>query len=287
MALLPLAPGGDEHLPADALARPFVERVGDDADDLDVELRVGPVAPAEPLADRAGALEEVPRELLVDDRHSAAASGSASSNWLYLIRFAEVPTFENRDLHRLEVAGRQRVHERLHVLAVGRLVALDRHRAVPLVAAQNRHGGLAGRLHAGRRSQVLEQVTIELRAALVGVAVERRRELEGHEVVELDARIGGAQVLQAAHEKAGAEEQEEAERDLRGDQALAEEERPAGSRDGSDRVLQRGPRIGPAGAQRRQQAEDDAGQQGQREGETRESAGPAPPGSAAGCSPTG
>ena len=53
----------------------------------------------------------------------------------------EVAALEERDAHRLEVAGRQRVHERLHVLAVLGLVPFDRHRAVPLVAGQDRHRG--------------------------------------------------------------------------------------------------------------------------------------------------
>ena len=58
----------DEHLPAHALARALVEGVGDDADDLDVQFRVGTAAEPEPLADRALALEEVVRELAVHDR---------------------------------------------------------------------------------------------------------------------------------------------------------------------------------------------------------------------------
>ena len=45
------------------------------------------------------------------------------------------------------------------------------------------------------------------------------------------------------------------------DQALAQEERAARSGDGAHRVFQRRPRIGTAGAQRGQQAEDDAGEE--------------------------
>ena len=73
------------------------------------------------------------------------------------------------------------------------------------------------------------------------------------------------QVLQAAHEEPGAKEQQEAERDLRRDQALAQEERAAGAGNRAHRVLERRPGIGPARAQRRQQPEDDAGQERQRQ----------------------
>ena len=75
------------------------------------------------------------------------------------------------------------------------------------------------------------------------------------------------QVLEALHEQAGAEQQEEAERHLRSDEALAQEERPAGAGDRADRVLQRRPGIRPAGAKRGQQPEDDPGQERQRDGE--------------------
>ena len=79
------------------------------------------------------------------------------------------------------------------------------------------------------------------------------------------------QILEAADEEPGAEEQQEAERDLRGHQSLSQEQRPAGAGDRAHRVLQRRPRIGPARAQRRQQPEDDASQARQAEGERQNS----------------
>ena len=91
------------------------------------------------------------------------------------------------------------------------------------------HGGKAGGIDAWRRAQTREQLAVEVRGLAIVVAAERRRELEGDQVVERDARFGGLEVLQAAHEEAGAEQQQEAERHLRGDEALAQEQRPAAS----------------------------------------------------------
>ena len=61
-------------------------------------------------ADRAPPLEEMLSEAAVDDRDRRLLLG---------IGRREVAPLEHRDLHRREVAGRERVHERLHVLAVG------------------------------------------------------------------------------------------------------------------------------------------------------------------------
>ena len=83
----------------------------------------------------------------------------------------------------------------------------------------------------GDEPQPLEQLVVEVHCPLIVVAAQRRGQLERHQVVELHAGVGGLQVLQAAHEQAGAEQQQEAERDLRRDQALAEEQRAARARD--------------------------------------------------------
>ena len=127
--------------------------------------------------------------------------------------------------------------------------------------------GHARRRDPWSRVQAFEQVLVELHRARAVVAVERRRQLEGDQVVERHTRVRRLQVLKAADEEAGAEEQQEAQRHLRGHQSLAQKQRPAGARNRPHRVLQRRPRIRPARAQRRQQPEDDARQAGQAERE--------------------
>ena len=89
---------------------------------------------------------------------------------------------------------------------------------------------MRGRLHARRRAQASSSCCRTASPRCVVVAAERRRQLERHEVVERDAGVGRLQVLQAAHEQPGAEEQQEAERDLRGDEPLAQEQRSAACR---------------------------------------------------------
>ncbi len=203
------------------------------------------------------------REAAIDDRNGGLLPGIARP---------EVAPFENRDLHRLEVIRRERVHERLHVLAVLGLMAFHPHSTVPLVAGKNRHGRQRGVLHARRRPQAIQQLRIEDLPAGIVVAALRGIDLERHEVLQRDARVRRLQVLQAPNEQAGAEEQKEAQRYLRDDQAFAHEERPVRAGDGAHRVFQCAPRLGPARAQRGQNAEDDAGDEGQAEGE-RENAG--------------
>ena len=116
----------------DPLARSLVKRVGDHADDLQLELGIRPGAPADMFPDRARALEEMLREAPVDDHDLRV---------LLDVHPVEIAPLDDRDRHRLEIAGRQRIHERLHVFAVGGPVSLDGHRTVPFAAAQDRHVG--------------------------------------------------------------------------------------------------------------------------------------------------
>ncbi len=247
----------DEHLSPHAFARALVELVFDDADDLDVQLRLRPVAPADVAADDVDGLEEVLGELPIDD-------GDARPAVLVvvppggLIGQPEVAAGQHLHAHRLEIPGRQRVHEGLHVLAVRGLVALDRHRAVPFVASEDSHLRGSRGADAGDRLDALEELVLEVRAARVVVAVQARIDLERDEVLGLvDAGVGATQVLQAAREQPGAEQQQEAEGDLRGDQALAQEQRLVAAGDRSDRVLQAsatdrdGWRAAPAAGRRR------------------------------------
>ena len=128
---------------------------------------------------------------------------------------------------------------------------------------QDRHGGVRCRVDARRAAQAIEQLAVEIHGPRVVVAAQRRRQPEGDEVVHLHAGVGGLQILQAAHEQAGAEQQQEAQRHLRRDEALAQEQGTAGAGDRTDRFLERRPLIGVARAQRRQQSEHDAGDERQ------------------------
>src|SRR4030095_9475726 len=107
------APVGYEHLAPHAFARTFIERVGDHADDLDRQLRIRTTASSKKLPERALAFEEVVGEFLVDD---------CDSRLLAEVALPEVAPFDERNVHRFEITGRQRIHEGLLVLAVRVLV---------------------------------------------------------------------------------------------------------------------------------------------------------------------
>jgi hypothetical protein len=126
---------------------------------------------------------------------------------------------------------------------------------------------MPGRLDPRRAAQAIQQLVVEIHRPRIVVSTQRRRQPKGHEVVHLHAGVGGLKILQAADEQSRAEQQQEAQRHLRGDEALAKEERPAGARDSADRVLKSRPLIGIAGLERRQQPEHDAGKERQGESE--------------------
>src|SRR5262249_32961207 len=88
------------------------------------------------------------------------------------------------------------------------------------------------------------------------VAAQGGRQLEGDQIIEGDARVGGLEILQAPDEQTGTEEQQKAERHLGGDQSLPQEQGSAGAGNGSHGVLQRGPQFRPACPERGDEAED-------------------------------
>src|SRR5439155_5731819 len=158
----------------------------------------------------------------------------------------KIASLQNRDTHRLKVARRERIHERLHVFAVFGLVALNGCRTVPLVSMKQGHHRISGGSNTGNRSDAFPQIAIKIGGSWFIVSIQGRRQLEADEIVHfLKTSIRGPQILQAADEKAGAKKQEEAQGDLRRDQALAKEQRtPARTRNRSNGVLHGGPKIG-------------------------------------------
>ena len=206
---------GNEDLSPHPFTRAFVERIRNDADDFDCQLRLAAQCPSRHVCRSHFALEEVLGEALVDDRDGGL---------LFRIQSREVAPLEQRNLHRREVAGRQRVDEGLHVLVIPGLMPFHPHRAVPLVAGEDGHGGEPGRNDPRSRPQPLEGLLVEVDRSRRIVSAEGRRQPERHEIVERDSGVCGLQVLQAPHEEARAEEQQEAEGDLGGDEALSQKE---------------------------------------------------------------
>ena len=100
----------------------------------------------------------------------------------------------------------------------------DRHRVVPFIAVQNRNRRKPCRLDATDCANTLEQIAIEIHRARHVVSVQGRRHLEGDEIFHsFKTGVGRFEVLQAAHEKSRAEQQQETQRHLDGDKTLAKE----------------------------------------------------------------
>ena len=122
----------------------------------------------------------------------------------------------------------------------------------------------SGRFHARGGAHILEQLPVEGQQARHGVSVERRVHLEGHQVIDgLEAGVGLLQIGQRPHEESGADQQEEGKRHLRGDQRLAQPDRAAAAGNRAHHILQRVPQIHLERLQRRRQAEQHAGEQGE------------------------
>ena len=118
----------------------------------------------------------------------------------------EVAAFQKRNAHGLEIARRERVHEGLHVFAVLGLMALHRRAAVPFIAVQQRDGGQRRRFTPGSRAHVIQKFLIKVHRSRRIVSVQRGRDLERDQVIEItESRIGGLQILQAPDEQPGAE----------------------------------------------------------------------------------
>ena len=147
-------------------------------------------------------------------------------------------------------------------------MAFHRYAAVPFPAMQQRHRGQGRGFHPGNSSDAVEKLPVKMHHARSVVSIERRRQLERHQVIDIaKSRIGRFQIQQAPHEQARSEQQEETQCHLRTHQAFAHKQGPAPSRDRSHGVLQGAPEIRTACAQCGYDPEDQAGKERQSERE--------------------
>src|SRR4051794_39643725 len=115
---------------------------------------------------------------------------------------------------------------------------------------------------------MVKEFVVELYSPLRLVAIERGVHLKGDELAGFfETSVSSLEILQAAHEESGSEQQQEAEDDLSGDESLAQKERTTGACNGAHSVFQRCPQIGTAGSQGGSESENQAGQNGEPHGE--------------------
>ena len=104
----------------------------------------------------------------------------------------------------------------------------DRRGAVPFVAGENRHGRESRGFHARRRTDPLQQFAIELdrpRCSSYPLSAGDSWNVSRLSIATPVSVV--LQVLQTADEEPRAEQQEKAERNLRRDETLAQEQRAA------------------------------------------------------------
>ena len=117
-------------------------------------------------ADSALIAKEVFREMLVDDGDLCVFPNIAC---------VEVAAFQNRNSHCPEIAGRRRIHERLHVFTILGLVSFDGHLVIPFESMKERHARKAGVLDPGNRANAFQQVAIKAHGARYVVSSQRGR----------------------------------------------------------------------------------------------------------------
>ena len=204
------------------------------------------VAEPEESPDRAAVAEVVPGEALVDDR--VAERGFRARARIPLVEVAAGQQGrpqgreEARD-HRIDVGG---------AVAHEAAVRLDGHARVPAASAEQRRARHRRVRDARRGPQPIEQVELEPLAPRLGVAASGRIDGEHHQVRRVEAGTLGAQVGERAHEQAGADEEDEGERDLPDDQGLSQAQASGHTR---GLLLQREPGLRAAGLQGGHEAE--------------------------------
>ena len=144
--------GGEEHERARLLAQVLVDRVAREPHDLVGDLRRrGRRLDAEAAADRVGAAGQLLRECLVHDRDHSRR---------HRVAIVEVAARQDRDVHRVEVAGADPVDVRSDV----RRRALEPDPVAGRAAAHGDDGGVGRGADAGNGADAREQVALQCRA---------------------------------------------------------------------------------------------------------------------------
>ena len=125
-------------------------------------------------------------------------------------------------------------------------------------AREQRRRRQGHRRDAGHGAQPVEHLPVERQRALLVVAIQLRVDAEEQQVLRVEADVHVAEVGERPQEQAGADQQDERDRDLHGEEDLA---RPAArADDAAARFLERRVHVHAGAAQRRQDAEDQPGQ---------------------------
>ena len=181
------------------------------------------------------------------------------------VRFVVAPLEETsraeRDPHRLEVPGRRGfIPEDRWQLVGPRRKVLQHVRGTRATRTEGNGAHRAHRLHAGQRRHAVEEILVEPRGLCrVGVLGVGQVEAEREHPVGVEARIGVANLPEAAHQETRSHQQHHGQCGL-GDHQRVAGGVPRGPGRPPSRSLDRGHHAGPGVAEHRRAAEQHRGQ---------------------------
>src|SRR5215470_11520346 len=222
------------------VAQRLEQAVAAEADD-------GPLGAVDPeaLSDGIAAGPEPAGRRLVDDRDGSAVGQ---------VGLLEFPAGQDLQADRAEVRGAD--GGRRDGLSLARRLARELDRLDLPVASEGEHAGPRGRSRAGQRGGGPGRGRGERPRPRRVVAGDAELDRRQRDAARLEPRVRGEGVPEASREQAPAREQDEAERDLRGDEGARKQRAPPAS---GAVVLQRRQQREPRRLERGQEPEEHAG----------------------------
>jgi hypothetical protein len=144
------------------------------------------------------------------------------TNFWFTIPTLGAPAQQHGDLQGLEEPGAAILHVRIRALiGLGR-VTLDGDPVIPLVVFEHGDHGKRMRLHAREGAQAFAQATEIIRTELAVITVRGGVDVEGQQIFDIEAGIQRLQVAQTLQEQSGRDQQQQRQRNLRHNEALAQ-----------------------------------------------------------------
>ena len=209
---------GKEDLRALVFAHGLVVRVLDEPDDFGGHGRARVFADADVFADRIGPLEVALHERLVHDR--SGIGPSLRERDARVISFSEAAASHEWNTHGLEIPGTHGIDHRACAVAWLGHESFDREAHPPSAAAEQRHERIGDPAHAGKMREPLTCLLEEGLGARTVVAAASEVDAERDQPLAVEPQLDIQQLVHAADEESGADEQGERQRDLCDDERL-------------------------------------------------------------------
>ncbi|SPF37665.1 hypothetical protein SBA4_2040009 [Candidatus Sulfopaludibacter sp. SbA4] len=238
-----------------------IAHVGDDADDGAIGLDVRVTAPGDADAEGIAAGQIALDEGLVHD--GATGTDLAGGTGVALV---EIAAGEEANAEGGEETGADGV-EVDAAIAHDAPIGLDRRIVAPGTAGEEGKSGSGGGTDGGQGADLLVEAADQARGVGAGVAVFQRSNGEGEEAGRIEAGPFGQQAGERAQEQGGANEEDEGEGYLEGDDGFAQADSPEA---GASALAERVDDVVAAGVQSRGDAAEEAGGETGEEGESEE-----------------